>query len=129
MNPGTRPCAPTGSGSCSEQRGRHPSQRGRESEAISTSRRVLSPRRGRDITAQGEALGNARILVSALKGRDIRSEYTLDTHSNEHPPIRPCRFAVVDAWDMFRPFRAFGMCPVSPRALPWAVMLRPFGAL
>src|SRR3990167_1343381 len=68
---------------------------------------ALSAPKGRNREAQGNALGREPIMRSvALKGRD-------------RGPVEPG----------FRPFRAWAFIPTRfPRALPWAVVLRPFGA-
>ncbi len=69
-------------------------------------RAPLAPK-GRNTIAQGNALGRESNTMSvALKGRDSR------------PAVPECR-----------PFRASAIIPGRfPRALPWAVIFRPFGA-
>jgi hypothetical protein len=69
--------------------------------------RAASAPKGRNSIAQGNALGTEAIPRSvALKGRD------------RGPAKRG-----------FRPFKAAALIPTRlPRALPWAVVLRPFGA-
>jgi len=62
--------------------------------------------KGSNRTAQGNALGGGqRTNVLALKGRHNRG----------------C------ANRLWRPFRAWQSVAPPPRALPWAVVLRPFG--
>src|SRR5687768_2940604 len=73
---------------------------------------LVSGLKDRNKPAQGNALGIRLIEDKALKGRHNCQKFS--------PTV------------LSRPFRAFAKCePVNPGrrfALPWAVILRPFGA-